>query len=177
MGALNGLLLLARFRAEGFGYFAATPQAFLNSLTPLLALTLVAAMRPLLAGAFRLVLLQLLTTAVALLTPAVLSHLLASVWKREAHWLRYAVAYNWCHAAVTLLMALAVLGASGGTAIRDGMLALAGLVLAYWIGVAWFLFRRGLDISGGKAVLAVLATHFGTGVLILLPHFLAAGLQ
>jgi hypothetical protein len=178
MGVMNGLLLLARFRPEGFGGFLATPLAFLNSLAPLAALALVFAIRPLLSGSLRALALHVSTALIALLAPAAISHLLARLWDREGPWLRYSVAYNWCHAAVTMLTLPAVSGALAGAspALRNAMtLATTGLLL-YWFALAWFLARRGLGISGGRAVLTVLAVHFGTGVLLLGPAMLAAGL-
>ena len=50
MQALHGILLLGRFNAEGFSRFTATPLGFMNSLAPMIGITVVAALRPLLAG-------------------------------------------------------------------------------------------------------------------------------
>ncbi len=179
MRALTGILLLARFRAEGFSYFTVTPLGFMNSLAPLLAIGVVAGFRPLISGSFHAVLLHMLTSLVALLAPAVISHFLARIWGRDVIWLRYAVAFNWCQSAITLLTVIAILvTASGGKpGGMDMFVAVVGGILIYWLGLCWFMAWRGLEISRGKAVLAVLATNFGTGLLVLGPQMLALGTQ
>jgi hypothetical protein len=178
MGTLTGLLLLARFKAAGFASFVATPQGFVNSLTPLLAIGLIAGIRPLLAGSLRAVLLHLLTMLVALLAPAVISHLLSRLWHRESRWLHYIVAFNWCQSAITLLLMLVILATIGGPGQpQEAMLGAVACILAYWLALCWFMLWRGLDIGRGKAAFAVLATNLGTGLLVLLPQWLAEGLR
>jgi hypothetical protein len=177
MEALRGIALLARFRTEGFACFTATPGGFLNSLAPMLAITLVAGLRPVMAGDGQQVLLHVLTSLIALLAPPVLSHFLSRLWHREAEWLRYAVAFNWCQSAITLLTVVLILGyalGDGGSADLDGLLSLIGLLLFYWLGVCWFLARRGLALGGLRAVLAVLVINFGTGALVVGPSLLGA---
>ena len=174
MQVLNGILLLVRFNAEGFRLFTATPLGFMNSLAPMLGISVVAGMRPLLSGNWRALVLHVLTTAIALLAPPVLSHVLARAWKREAVWMRYAVAFNWCQAVVTLVTVVLVLMlAAGGGVSRSGegagVLAAVAAVVVYWLVLCWFMAWRGLGVGGFKAVLAVVVINMGTGALVMGP--------
>jgi hypothetical protein len=182
MQVLHGILLLARFRAEGFAQFTATPLGFMNSMAPMLGITVVAALRPLLAGNMRALALHLLTSVIALLGPPVLSHLLARAWKREEAWLRYVVAFNWCQAVVTLvtvvlILMLAVGGGVTRTGDGAGIIAAVAGVLIYWIGLCWFMAWRGLGLGKLRSVLAVIVINVGTGVLVMGPQLLIAGLS
>lgn len=171
MGALNGVLLLVRFRPEGFASFAATPQGFMNSLAPMLA---IAAVGALLSGSVPKAALQILMGLVALLTPAVISHFLARAWGREAVWLRYAVAFNWCQTTVNLLM----LGATGAMEFgSNGFKLVAVGILAYVLGLYWFLMRQGLGVSPTRAALGVLTTTLASGLLLFGPLIIAVSLR
>ncbi len=181
MQLVHGILLLARFRAEGFGSFTASPLGFMNSLAPMMAITVVAALRPLLMGNVRALVLHVLTSLIALLGPPVLSHLLARAWRREAAWLRYIVAFNWCQAVVTLVTVVLILMlALGGGVSRSGegagLVAAVGGVLIYWIGLCWFMAWRGLGFGKWRSVLAVIVINIGTGVLVMGPQLLIAGM-
>ncbi|OJY78412.1 MAG: hypothetical protein BGP12_00790 [Rhodospirillales bacterium 70-18] len=177
---VRGLLLLATFRAAGLAEFAATRQAFLNSFAPLIAFPLVGGLLMLGSGGGLTALGDLLATAVALLAPPVLSHAFAVAWKREALWLRYAVAFNWCQwavplAAIPVLVGVGVLiqgGMPTGTAVPLAMLLLAG----YGLALQWFLARRGLDLPRWRATLLVLAMNVATGLLVIGPRLLLASL-
>ena len=175
MGALHGITLLARFRAEGFAAFAATPAGFMNSLAPLIGIALVAGARPLLSGSARLLVMHVLTSAVALLAPAAVSQMIARMWRREGEWLRYAVAYNWCQLGVTLLSVLLILVfmVTGG---EQGALVGAILgVLCYWLALSWFMLWRGLALSRWRATLALILLNLATGLLLILgPRLLVA---
>jgi hypothetical protein len=175
--ALAGILLLARFRADGFACFAATPAAFLNSLAPLLGIAIVAGLRSFLSGSPRLIALHLLTSAVALLAPPVITHFLARLWQREALWLRYAVAFNWCQTGITLLSVVLILafGTGGGMRGLDGLFALLGGIFMYWVALCWFLVWRGLAVTPSRAALAVVTTNLLTGILVVGPQVLAMG--
>jgi hypothetical protein len=170
------MLLLATFRAAGFAAFAGTRQGFLNSLAPLLAFPIVGALLALADGMGWRALGGLLGTLVALLAPAVASHALAQRWGREAGWLRYATAFNWCQWAVpvaalpTLVLAGVVmrLGVPLAVVTVGAMLA----VLGYGLALHFFLARRGLELSRGRTVLLVLATNLATGVLAAGPRLL-----
>ena len=171
---LNGILLLARFNAEGFRLFTATPLGFMNSLAPMLAISVVAGLRPLLAGNWRALAVHVLTSAIALLGPPVLSHMLARAWKREALGLGYVVAFNWCQAVVTLVTVVLILVlAAGGGLSRPGDgaggLAAVAAVLVYWMVLCWFMAWRGLGVGKLKAVLAVIVINMGTGALVMGP--------
>ena len=167
--ALAGVVLLARGRAEGIGHFTDTPRAFLRSFAPLL----LAAM--LLPGASGLhdALSGRASALCALLAQPVLSHAAARFWGREAAWLRYAVAGNWCQwllpALFALLLVLAELlmlaGLDGG---RAGGLLLLGLG-AYGLWLQWFLGRAGLGLTRLQAVLLVGWVTLGTFVLAFAP--------
>jgi hypothetical protein len=177
MQVLTGILLLIRFRAEGLALFTPTPAGFLNSLAPMIAITLVAGMRPLLAGNYRLFVLHVLSNVIALLTPAVTSHFLARIWGREARWLRYAVAMNWCHAALSLPATLILLAfaADSANGMVSGMPALLTVAFAaYWFVFSCFLARRGLDVTRSKAVLAVLIPGALVTLIVTAPLLLRA---
>jgi hypothetical protein len=175
---LRGIARLVRFRADGFANFTATSTGFLNSLAPMLAFPLVGCAILLLGGATRVAVVNVLGSLVALLGPAVLSHLLAQFWRREAAWLRYVIAYNWCQAAMTLVAVVLVVGmlaAAHANAAAVELLGLTVLGLAiYWLALSWFLVSRGLNLSWWRAVLFVVLLNLGTGVLVLGPR-MAAG--
>ena len=110
---LLGVIRLARGRADGLLLFGRHPQAFLASLAPLVAF-------PLVGGGLMLRAAagwphgELLATLCALLAPPVLSLEVARLWGKEALWLRFATAFNWCQwvipvAAAALLLVLAAL--------------------------------------------------------------------
>jgi hypothetical protein len=170
------MLRLATFRPDGFAQFGDTRQAFLNSLAPLLAFPIVGTALLLLTstggGAFG----DLLGTVVALLTPAIVSHALAVRWGREAAWLRYAVAFNWCQWAVPLaaigLVVVAGILVNMGLPVRIVTLLLLIGLLGYGLGLYWFLARHGLGLSGGRAALLVLLMNLATGVLAFGPRLL-----
>ncbi len=179
MSVFAGILRLARFRPEGFAEFAATPQALLNSLAPLVAFPLVGGLGELAQGNLGTALTDLLATTVALLTPLVVTEYLATRWGRGAYWLRFAVASNWCQwvlplgvmVIVAVFWTLARVGLGLGSGVVVG--AIVGLIL-YGIGLHWFLARQGLGLSRGRATLMVLAADLLTGALVMLPRVLAA---
>ncbi len=176
-GILRGVLRLARFQADGFPHFAATPAAFLNSLPPLLAFPLVVGVLLLVGGAPGAAAEDFLGSLVALLAPAVLSQALALLWRREARWLRYAVAYNWCQAGITLLAVLLV-SAMLSAGDRGTMAVLAMAVMAlliYWLVLGWFLAARGLGLSWWRAVIFVVLLNLGTTVLVFAPRLVGVG--
>ena len=98
---LRGMGQLARLQGIGIQQFPTTRQAFFNSLAPWLALPLVGGVMLLLGGQVRAAIGNLLFALVALLAPAAVSHALARWWGREARWLRYAIAFNWCQWVIT----------------------------------------------------------------------------
>lgn len=165
----RGMGLLARFRAEGFHYLGGTTGDVLASVAPLLAFPLALGLLLLLAGAAN----QLaapLATAGAVLAPLAVSDLLARLWHREAEWGRYAAAYNWCQWPITGVAILVVIGASvlAGLGLPRQIAGLAALGLAalYQLALHWFVARRGLLLSPGRAMLVTLLAD-GSAVLLL----------
>jgi hypothetical protein len=173
-----GIARLARFRADGLEQFGHTPPAFLNSLAPLLAFPLVSGAMVLLGGAGRDALANVLVSVIALLAPAVISYYFAVVWQREALWLRYAIAFNWCEAAVTLAAVLLLLLPSAAMAddrmVRTVVLSAVVVLLGYWLVLHGFMARHGLRVSVPRAVLLVIVVNIGTGLLVKGPWLLAS---
>jgi hypothetical protein len=176
-GILRGIAMLARFDRDGFAQFGATPQAFVNSLAPMLGFPLAFSVPAVLGGAGRVALADFLGSVVALLAPAVLSHAFARLWGREALWLRYIVAFNWLQAAFTLVMILALYAMAGGVpgGVNLAAVLLPALVLTcYWLALYWFMTRHGLQLSRLRTTLAVVVMNFLTGMLVLGPRLFAA---
>jgi hypothetical protein len=165
-----GIARLARFRIDGFEQFGHTPQAFLNSLAPLLAFPLVSGFVRMMGGAGHEALVNVLVSVIALVAPAVISYYFALAWGRDALWMRYVVAFNWCEAAM-FLVAIALLLLPGTAMGADVamwafvLLAIA-LLLAYWLILNGFLARHGLRISVLRAAVLVIIVNLGTGSLV-----------
>ena len=173
---LHGLLLLARGRAAGLTQFADTQEAFLASLAPLIAFPLVGAGFVLAGGDPLGAARDFLATLCALLAPPVLSHFVAARWNREAQWMRYAVAFNWCQWAIPVVAAVLMLGmtmaiATGVPASAAGV-AMIGALIGYGLWLHWFLAVRALQLGAGRAVLLVVLVNVGTGLLVLVPNVL-----
>ena len=171
----RGIVRLVQFNGEGLLEFGDTPQAFVNSLAPLLAFPLVAGARTLLIGSPRLAVADILTSAIALLAPPVISHLFASLWHRESLWLRYAVAFNWCQVAIfvpLLVLWLATAGRLSGAG--PLWVIFPSLYLAVLNG---FLARRALRVSTLRAVALVIAVTGGFYFLMALPIEVTAWLR
>jgi hypothetical protein len=172
-----GVVRLARGRADGMRQFGTTRDAFLASLAPLVAFPLVGGVLMLLAGAGLEALTDLLATLCALLGPPVLSFQVARLWGREAAWLRFATAFNWCQWVIPVLgsVLLLVLGVLVGLGLPPS-LARGGVLLgivAYGLWLHWFVARQGLGLSGLRAAVMVVGVNLGTVVLVLGPRLLA----
>jgi hypothetical protein len=119
----------------------------------------------------------LLATIAVVLAPSVLSFELARLWGRQARWLRFATAFNWCQwllpilASVLLLVLGMLLRAGLPENVMTGALMFGLGGYALWL--HWFLARHGLALSGLRAALLVLAVNFGTALLVLAPRLLA----
>lgn len=163
----RGIVQLARFNGDGLREFGDTPQAFVNSLAPLLAFPLVGTAITLLGGGAHGALANILASFIALLAPPVLSHLLASLWRREALWMRYAVAFNWCEAAVFLTVVLLLVLFAGRFAIDSAIWTVPAYI--YWAVLHGFVAKRALRISLLRAVVLVVFVNFGSFVLMALP--------
>ncbi len=176
---LRGILLLARGRADGLRQFGDTPAAFLASLAPLIAFPLVGAVLMLGQGGGWPALTELLATVCALLAPPVLAYELARLWRREAQWLHFATAFNWCQWAIPVLAAvllILVYPALAGTAGSET----AGLVVifavaGYALWLHWFLARHALMISGPRAAMLVVLVNLGTLAVVLGPRLVVSG--
>jgi hypothetical protein len=174
---LRGIARVACGRPDGIDQFAGTTRAFLASLAPLLAFPLVGTALLLLNGAGASAVADLLATVTVLLAPPVLSFELARLWGRQAQWLRFATAFNWCQWLLPVLASvlLTILGAG----LRAGLperAATAMLVIGlagYGLWLHWFLARHGLALSRPRAAMLVLGVNFGAAVLVLVPRLLA----
>lgn len=178
--ASNPVLGIARVavgRADGVGCFGGTVQSFLASLAPLIAFPLVAAVFMLVREGWLGALSLMLVTLVAQLTPPVISYALARRWGREAEWLRYSTAYNWCYWALPLIAAIlmVVFAAATGAGLPQQLAAQAVIVGvgAYSLWLHWFLVRHALAMSRWRAVLLVATVNAGTLVLAIGPALLA----
>jgi hypothetical protein len=169
---------LARFDRRGFDLLPVSPEAFLTSLAPLVAFPLTSAGLLLADGGGIAVISDFFATLAALLAAPVLSHALASAFGREALWLRYAIAFNWCQwvipvaAGVLILLSQAAvtLGAEANLAMYGAFAALA--LYALWL--HWFLVRKGLDLSPFRAGLVVVLVNLTSGALLFGPEIMAA---
>ena len=169
-----GVASLARFDAKGLAAIPGNRDAFLASIAPLVAFTLVGAGLMLVDNGGLPAIEELAVTLCALLTPAVLSHLFAQIWRREENWLRYATAFNWCQWAIpvvacALLLVLGLCIAAGLPNQIAGAVVVGGLIL-YALALHWFLARHGLRLSVLRAVLVVVGTNLGTALVVLLPR-------
>ena len=173
---IRAVLGVARGRPEALRLFIATPQAFITSLIPLIIVPvlngLLTQRQPTL---FRLIV-DLLTSIAALLVPPVLTHAIASRWGREAYWLRFAVAFNWCQLGL-LLAAMGGLLLLTSMAGPDMAILVVGVIGIYAIWLHWFLARHGLGLPPARAVMLVLAVHAATTLVVLVPRLISAILR
>jgi hypothetical protein len=173
---LVGILRVARGRRDGLTQFGSTPQAFLASLAPLVAFPLVGGVMMVASGAGVQALTDLFATACALLAPPALSFELARFWGREAHWLRFATAFNWCQWILPLVGSALLIVLS--TAIAVGLsehAASVALIIGLGCYALWmhcFLARYGLDLPAGRAALLVLGVNLVTVLLVVGPRLL-----
>jgi hypothetical protein len=171
---LAGILLLARGRADGLAMFADSPNAFLASLAPLVAFPLVGAGLMLASGQGLEAVTDFLEVICALLTPAVLSELMARLWGRAEAWLRFATAFNWCQwiMPAALMALLLVFGVARQLGVPDRLAAMGAIggLAAYALWLHWFLARRGLALSGWRAAGLVLGVNLGTLAVLLAPR-------
>jgi hypothetical protein len=174
---LRGIVRVARGRADGIDQFAGTEQGFLASLAPLIAFPLVGTFLLLLNGEGAPALTDLFATLAVLLAPPVLSFEFSRLWGRQACWLRFATAFNWCQWLLPLLASvlLVTLGAllRAGLPDRAATVVLVAGVGGYGLWLHWFLARHGLALSRFRAALLVAAVNLGTALLVLMPRLLA----
>lgn len=167
---------LARGRADGLLQFGSTPDSFLASLAPLIAFPLVGGILMLIGGGGLPALSDLLMVLCALVAPPVLSYEVARLWGKQAAWLRYATAYNWCQWIIPVFFSLMLLAL--GMLVALGMpralarLGIEGGVICYGLWLHWFLARHGLGLSRLRAILLVLGVNLVTVLLVLGPRVL-----
>jgi len=173
-GALvGGIARLAMFNPAGFASIGNSREAFLSSLTPLIAFLLVGSTLETIGGGWRAGLGEGLQTLVVLLGQPVVSNLYARWFKREEAWLRYATAMNWCQLAIPVVGVAFTLGAVvlGGIAPSPRSVAygLVGAILVYAALLNWFLAWRGLNLSVLRAALFVVAVTMTLAVVLAVP--------
>jgi hypothetical protein len=174
---LRGIVAVALGRPKGIEQFAGTTQGFLASLAPLIAFPLVGTLLLLLDGGGVPAIADFLATIAVLLGPPVLSFELARLWGRQARWLRFATAFNWCQWLLPILASVLLTGL--GLLLRAGLSERAAtgmLVLGlggYGLWLHWFLARHGLALSRFHAAMLVVAVNLGTALLVLMPRLLA----
>ena len=178
---LLGIVRLARGKADGISQFGATRESFLASFAPLVAFPLVGSVLMLLGGGGLDALSDLLMSLTALLAPPALSFEIAHLWGRDAQWLRFATAFNWCQWAIPalgslLLMVLGMLMALGlpGQAARTIAVILLG---GYALWLHWFIARLGLELSAVRAAVLVLVVNTATVALVILPRLAALAFE
>ena len=169
---------VARGRSDGLGLFGNSPQSFLASLAPQLAFLIVgdAMLLAGVGGGGLLVIRNLLSSLCLLLGPQVLSYELARLWRRDAAWFRFATAFNWCQLvlpaiflAMLLLITIAMPNADPSFAVP----VMIGIVGSYGLWLNWFVSRKALGLSTGRAILFVLGVNIGTVALLIIPRVLA----
>ena len=176
-----GAIRLALGRRDGIALFGDTVPAFLARLAPLVAFPLVGAGLLAASGRVAPALALLVLSLVAQLAPAVVSHALARWWGREAAWLRYATAFNWCQwalpiVAMGLLTAIQVVAGERLTVEAASRL-LVLVVSAYGLWLNWLLARVGLDLGAGRAAGFVALVNLAVLALIVGPQLFAAVLE
>lgn len=182
MNNLIGIFELAIGRAGGFRRFTASPRAFVISVLALMCVPAFMALTLLGPTAEREnVLTAVLAIFCALLVPPVVSHLLARLWDREPWWLRFAIAYNYSRIAVVGIYAALLMVAAVMLSMRMPRMAVSGIIqsmmLGYTLWFDWFLLRAGLQLSGARAAMGVLALNVATFLLVLGPLLLAAAMS
>jgi hypothetical protein len=176
----RGIALIAMFRREGFRLLTGSANEIVASLIPLLFLLIASGLVQTLDRPDASKAAALLAALSTVLLPVVLSEALARLWRREAQWGRYIVAFNWCQWALTFfgaasLVAADLLGLVGIPQAVAVMAALAAFVV-YQIALFWFMARRGLDLSRWRATLLVSIVEIATsGALVLFIMLDASG--
>lgn len=176
---VRGILLIGRGRREGLAEFGSSPDAFLASLAPLIAFPLVGAALMMAGGRPRAAGVSLLGTVIALLAPSVLSYEPAKWWKRQAYWVRYATALNWCQWLVPLLAGVLLILVYTPLAMAVGDVtagyAVLGLLAGYGLWLNWFIARHGLAISRVRAAVLVVLVNVCTIALVVAPQAVWTG--
>jgi hypothetical protein len=170
---VGGIARLATFNPAGFASIGSSREAFLSSLTPLIAFLLVGCTLETIGGGWRAGLGDGLQTLCVLLGQPVISNLYARWFKRDAAWLRYATAMNWCQLAIPVVGVAFTLGAVvlGGIAPSPRALAygLIGAIFVYAALLNWFLAWCGLNLSALRAAAFVVLVTLTLAVVLAVP--------
>lgn len=179
-GIFRGMMLLGRGRREGMSCFGATPDAVLTALAPRIALWMVGGVLTVAQAPTMLSGAKILFSFCLVLTPVVLTHLLARLWGREALWPRYMAAALWCDWLVLFVMLAAVAVVAtvtpAGMSLLHSALILNGIIFAYNLWLTWFVARVGLALGTGRALLLLLGIAAAIMALsgisaVLPPHY------
>ena len=175
---LAGAALLAVGQgAAGMARFEGTVASFGASLAPLVVLPLVPAGMALAQGEVLAAITFVLLTVVGQLAPLVLSHWGAVRWGREAQWLRYATAFNWCQWVLPVMSFLVLSFARGPLPDEQAVAATLVIVGLYALWLNWVLARHGLDLGRWRAAGLVLGIYCVTAALVMLPQVLAVAVN
>ncbi len=175
--SLTGLMLLAIGRKSGFALFGTTPDAYLGSLAPFVALSLVVGGLDALGGHVALGLRVLLISLISLIAPPVIAEVFCRVWRRTAEWPRYANILNWGQ--LLMIMAIIVIATLAAAAAHFGVPQTAavsgGLVVFMVYGIAFqaFAAHGALKLTRWRTALLVCGTLLGTDLLIVAPLLVA----
>jgi len=166
-----GLMMIAVGRKRGFGYFGTDSEAYLNSLAPLVAFTLVTGgVIVFAAGKIHTGLLLALMQLINIIAPPVLAYPICRRWAREANWALYANVLNWVQLLAMIVSSfdalfaslLVALGVSQGAALA--VFVAAFMIYSLWL--QWFVARGTLRLSRPRTALLLAATLIGTPLLL-----------
>lgn len=178
---LRGIFEIATGRAQGLGRFGASPHDFLVSLYVLMTVPVLSALVMMFRRGVGGGLAILLLLVCALLAPAVISHFVARLWGREALWLHFATVFNWSRFAIVSVFAVMLLVTAiliGLGVSSDSAAELLVVVVSFYsLWLEWFVARHALRLSGGRAVLVVLAMNIGTFLVLAAPGFILRALS
>ncbi|AHJ62473.1 Hypothetical protein GbCGDNIH3_0688 [Granulibacter bethesdensis] len=174
---LRGLVRLARFDRRGLSDFGSGIEALLGALAPVIGCALAVSLLLVFNHASRAGLAYMLQSIVLLLTPLLVSDILAHFWNRRPEWGLYATVLIWSQwialfAGMLLLLAAQVM-VSAGLQQEDAVAVLVVLLAVYGIALQCFLARVSLNISALRIIVLIVLTNLGTAVLALGPAQLA----
>jgi hypothetical protein len=174
---LRGIALLARGNSAGMAEFPDSINGLYASLGPLIAFPLVGAGLLAYSGQPALAAIAFLSRLSVVLALSVLIHACAQFTRREALWLRTAIALNWSFwLVIPLLFAAALIGAvlvTAGVAEPTAQYAVIGIMAVYLLWCNWFIIRAGLQLASLPAFGVMLLTNGVLGLLTLGPTLLS----
>ncbi len=166
---VRGLWLLARGRREAFTMLGADTRAYLNSLAPLVAFSLVIGALEALSGSVVRGAALFLSSLCGLLAPPVIAEPFCRRWGCMPRWALFANVLNWLTILMVPVLFVAVFAAvllvSAGVPLLAATLFMTCFVLTYVTWLQWFSARGGLGITRWQAVILLFAIQVGTGLL------------